>query len=584
MPKTQTKNPHPIIKILSDLNLLPEKGEDVDAKSYKRALMTGVNLIESSSKDKTGDERSRMLREELIRVRKERDTEPPKEINVKEKKSTIKGAKLLPGRGNFNADDIKPVDVEKKEGDAPALMPDRLDNIANTVDSIALLLRRQFGLEKKQQRDAKIKQDKDAKDSREDDLEKKPKDKKTGLIPNAIKKPALNFFEKLKRFFLNIVIGAGAVKLMEWLKDPANAEKITKFKDFLINNAGWILGGLAAIALLPIALSLVSVVQGILAGLALLGPLLPALPLILGGLLVGAVAWWIGKKISRAITGGQVIGKERKENVKRLRAAGIVDAKENSLTLIDPENEHQRLKVNMYGENSITGREWKPGDPGGKNARPNLDLKIPEHADWYVKTYGQAALDEKLAAHKSFRDTKASLIETKKDMQAEIKEMWGDKKREHFKLAREEQETLKKSGASTKEINAAWTKQNEDWNVKRDKLREQEKKIRKKHGDEAIKIGDKSESAVIDKNISSDKKISATIDENIKTNINVPPPNTKGKGGNTAILNGGGGGQQQSVGGGSGTGGSSTNTKFGSQDPNNYGSVSTKATYNLVGV
>ena len=33
-------------------------------------------------------------------------------------------------------------------------MPDRLEsNVANTVDSIALLLRRQFGLEKKQQRD-----------------------------------------------------------------------------------------------------------------------------------------------------------------------------------------------------------------------------------------------------------------------------------------------------------------------------------------------------------------------------------------------------------------------------------------------
>ena len=93
-------------------------------------------------------------------------------------------------------------------------MPDRLDNIAKTVDSIALLLRRQFKLETKQQRDARVKQDKDNKDAREDDLEKKPKDKKTGLIPNAIKKPALSFFEKLKRFFLNIVIGAGAVKLI----------------------------------------------------------------------------------------------------------------------------------------------------------------------------------------------------------------------------------------------------------------------------------------------------------------------------------------------------------------------------------
>jgi len=599
MPKTQTKNPNLIIKILSDLNLLPEKGEDVNEKSYLRALMEGVNIlsIEALSRPGRSDPRVKILQDEVRRVRADRKAA---DIKFKEKRTTIKGdkfmgkepkkdapptadkPKLLTGVGNFKSDDVKPVDVEKKEGDAPALMPDRLDSIANTVDSIALLLRRQFKLETKQQRDAKIKQDKDAKDSREDDLEKKPKDKKTGLIPNAIKKPALSFFEKLKRFFLNIVIGAGAVKLMEWLKDPANAEKITKFKDFLINNAGWILGGLAAIALLPIALSLVSVVQGVLAGLSLLGPLLPALPLILGGLLVGAVAWWIGKKISRAITGGQVIGKERKENVKRLRAAGIVDAKENSLTLIN-EKGTGRMKVNMYGENSITGREAIPGKEN-KNARVNLDLMIPEHADWYVKNYGQAALDEKLAAHKSFRDTKASLIETKKDMQDEIKEMWGDKKREHFKLAREEQETLKKSGASTKEINAAWTKQNEDWNVKRDKLREQEKKIRKKHGDEAIKIGDKSESAVIDKNISSDEKISATVDKNLKKETNISPPNTKGNGGNTSILNGGGGGQQQSVGGGSGTGGSSTNTKFGSQDPNNYGSVSTKATYNLVGV
>ena len=55
MPKTQTKNPHPIIKILSDLNLLPEKGEDVDAKSYKRAVRTAIVTIESSSKDKAGE-------------------------------------------------------------------------------------------------------------------------------------------------------------------------------------------------------------------------------------------------------------------------------------------------------------------------------------------------------------------------------------------------------------------------------------------------------------------------------------------------------------------------------------------------
>ena len=106
-----------------------------------------------------------------------------------------------------------------------------------------------------------------------------------------------------------------------------------------------IIGGLAALALLPTILTVVSVVKGILSGLALLGPLLPALPWILGGILIGAVAWWIGKKISRAIKGGQVIGKERKENVERLRAAGIVDAKENSLTLIDPYGKGVKYEV-----------------------------------------------------------------------------------------------------------------------------------------------------------------------------------------------------------------------------------------------
>ena len=147
------------IKILSDLGLNPWEIENDE--DYLRALKEGIITIEAATKGK-GDRRSEILREELIRVRK-----GPKKTQAKEKKSTIKGAKLLPGT-TFRPEDIKPVDVEKK-GDAPALMPDRLDNIARTVDSIALLLRRQFNLETKQQRDAKIKQDKDTKDAREDD-------------------------------------------------------------------------------------------------------------------------------------------------------------------------------------------------------------------------------------------------------------------------------------------------------------------------------------------------------------------------------------------------------------------------------
>ena len=136
MPKTQTKNPHPIIKILSDLNLLPEKGEDVDAKSYKRAVRTAIITIEASSKDKAGDKRSRMLREEVKRIkeleREKIEVTPPKQ-EVKEKRTTISGSKLmgkdpakdasptaaadkpklLPGSGKFNTDTVKPADVDK---------------------------------------------------------------------------------------------------------------------------------------------------------------------------------------------------------------------------------------------------------------------------------------------------------------------------------------------------------------------------------------------------------------------------------------------------------------------------------------
>ena len=567
------------IKILTDLGLTPWEIENDE--DYLRALREGIITIEAATKGK-GDKRSVILREELIRVRK-----GPKKTQAKEKKTTIKAKNFLPGT-TFHPEDIKPVDIdsESKQDDSFALVPKRLDGIANSVESIATLLRRQLGLQKKQQRDARIKQDKINKQDREDDLEKKPDDKKTGGLPKAITKPALGFFERIKNFFLNIVIGAGVVKLFDWLKDPANAEKVEKFSNFLINNAAWILGGLATLALLPTILTVVSVVKGILSGLALLGPLLPALPWILGGILVGAVAWWIGKKISKGITGGKVIGAERKENLERLRAAGIQDATKKSLTLLDPETGEGRLKVNMYGENSITGREWKPGDPGGKNARPNLDLMVPEHAAYYVRTYGQAALDEKLAAHKSFRETKSALIDTKKDKQKSITEA---RKKWFIESGKEAQELgfnddggdIMTDGALRKMTRS---KREKEWKRKKDEEWKQIKLSIEKEADEkAIKIGDKSESAVIDKNITSDGQTSATIDDSLKKETIVPGPSNKNRGGQTVVMPGGGG-QQQSGGGGGGSSSSSGTPNFSSVDVQNKQTIATQMQYNKVTV
>tara|TARA_Y100001938_G_scaffold8782_1_gene10701 strand:- start:6810 stop:8474 length:1665 start_codon:yes stop_codon:yes gene_type:complete len=546
------------IKILSDLGLNPWEIENDE--DYLRALKEGIITIEAATKGK-GDRRSEILREELIRVRKE-----PKKTQVKEKKSTIKGAKLLPGT-TFRPEDIKPVDVDKIEGDSPALMPDRLDNIANTVDSIALILRRQFKLETKQQRDARIKQDKDNKDAREDDLEKKPKDKKTGLIPNAIKKPALNFFEKLKTFFLNIVIGSGVAALFDWLKDPANAEKVTKFKDFLINNAGWIVGGLAAIALLPLALGLVSVVQGVLSGLALLGPLLPLLPKILAVLLIGAVAWWIGKKVTNklqeAISGGgefSNLDKLAKEDLEKhgLRRMRNLGSGEHSAELVGDDG--KPIYVNRYGKDSLTGREWKKGDAGGPTYREELTIGNPLHEAYIKKTMGEEKLNTLKAATDRYNKT---IFERKDPLKKEMGKEIRDSKKEFTDMRRAERKEL---GLSWKEKRKYDDETERLWAEKEDKIRLKYDKLVKKEFPEYYS------------NINS----SATIDKDVKTNTEVPGHSTKKKGDNI-ILDGGKGNQQASSVGGSGTGGSSGTPKIGSQDPNNYLTVSTMAMYNMVG-
>ena len=558
------------------LDILEEMGYDfdeLDGDGYKRSLKEAI--IKLTIKDPK-DPRIGILTLEFQKVKGSRKVEP------KEKKTTISGdklmgreptkdapptsnkPKLLPGVGKFNTDNVKPVDVDKdKKKDSSGLNPDKLESIAKTVESIALLLRRQFKLEKKQQRDSRRQQSKVDRDAREDELESKPKDGKTGLLPKAIKKPTLNFFEKLKTFFLNIALGAGAMKLMEWLKNPENAEKITQFKDFLVNNAGWILGGLAAIALLPIALSLVAVVKSVLAGLALLGPLLPLLPWILGGLLVGAVAWWIGKKISKFITGGEVIGAERKENKQELRASGIIKLRKGVLNINGDDG--KPLMVNTYGENSIMGRDSTHGRPGSKDQKQDhkqrLNLRNPLHQEWYVKNYGQEALDQKLAAAEKFETTKAALVQTKDDMHAEL-----DAEKKKWKAAA----IANRDATGADKVD--WETENKIW-------KEKSAEIRKKYEDKAVKIGDDG----VDSSAVLDTETKAVVDTETKVNKIVPGPSTKNKGG-ISVVDGGtgaadGGGSYSGGGGGS----EEADELFSSEDPNDPSVFSSKALYNMGG-
>ena len=591
--KTAYVSPN-IAGILSLFDPALDWSADLSGDEYATALKEFLVVHQEGSKDPRKDDDIETdvlegIRKEFLKVRKNKDLEySVKKTKIKGNKFFDKDAPKNPRHENpdisqiFNTENIKPTDIdpESQTDQSSALVPKRLDGIADSVESIATLLRRQLGLQQKQQRDAQVKQDQIDKQDREDDLEKKPDDKKKSLIPDAIKKPALNFFEKIKKFFLNIVIGSVVLKLFNWVKDPANAEKITKFKDFLVDNAGWILGSLATIALLPTILTVVSVVKGILAGLALLGPLLPALPWILGGILVGAVAWWIGKKVTNklqeAISGGgefsnlDKLAKEdlEKHGLTRMRNIG---AGEHSAELVGDDG--KPIWVNMYGEDSLTGREALPGEMS--NYREKLTIGNDLHEAYIEKTMGK----EKLNTYKAAAERYNKAIFERKDP---LKEQMG-------KEIRAMKESIPKTGFSssglgvpqhTKEEKALMKKKEAEIRLKYDEL--VKKEFPEYYSNKAT-INKESSSATVNKESSSDS--SATIDKNVKPNTNVPGPSNKNKGGQTLVIPGGGGGQTQSGGGGGGDSQSSTVVpKISSKDLQNKQTVAVQAQYNKVAV
>ena len=541
------------------LDILEEMGYDfdeLDGDGYKRSLKEAI--IKLTIKDPK-DPRIGILTLEFQKVKGSRKVEP------KEKRTTISGdklmgrepkkdapsptagkPKLLTGVGKFNTDDVKPADVDKKQKDSSDLKPDKLDSIAKTVESIALLLRRQFNLEKKQQRDSRRQQSKADRDAREDKLEGKPKDKKTGLIPKAIKKPALNFFEKLKRFFLNIVIGAGVMKLFQWLKDPENAEKITQFKDFLINNATWILGGLAAIALLPYIGGIMGVLGAIKGGLLLLKP---ALALLFSPAGLAALALAAG-------LGGTLLAMKFIFDKSRDFATGgkSFTAKHKSLD--------ERLKEAGMNRGGVVGKETKRGfkKTGTRNAEQEALFQevqaerkrlndLHTAMDNEVK-YTIAITPHDVPARKQGRQKYASKVS--KEKQKEIR----------TKVEAKYNKMIETGGVAPKEF---LTKESTNLLIE-------------KHRKTGETFSSSEDSTI------SNEKSSAVVDAETKANKIVPGP-SNGKSGGVNIVDGGSGTTGGTVGDSSGGGGEAgeEDEMFSSEDPNDPSVFSSKALYNMGG-
>jgi hypothetical protein len=303
--------------------------DDLTYGEYETELKEAMMKVHP---DRGGDEETfQILSAERDRIRGKNTEEEletfDREQSVTEKRTTISGAKLLPGT-TFRPDDIKPAEVYEDGGSSNVNIADRLNNIADALGVIGGLFKLELSsLQDKEEKDLQDKA-RQNKEKRESELEaKKGVDKKKKDA--GLKVPQLGFLTRLGTFFKNVALGAVSLKVLDWLKDPANQEKIGKMADWLTNNADKIFKGLFLIAGIDIASRVLNVAVGLIQVLKWL----KVLPLAIGTLLFN-----FGR------LGGTGPGVRQKEIIEELRSMGGF-SKENRQKLIE---EKQNLIDTKY--------------------------------------------------------------------------------------------------------------------------------------------------------------------------------------------------------------------------------------------
>lgn len=214
----------------------------------------------------------------------------PKTINISSvfnkkspspQKQQLDPKKLLPqGEEKKNADLES---VEKQSG-----LDKVLASILGTLNDIKSLLNDQLNADKQAAENIRKRQEISRKRRREDESESKQSGKDADV--KALTLPAFSFFDTIKRYFGNILAGSFVVGLLKWLTDPANKKSVDNFKEFFINQGPLILGGILALALLPVASTLLSFTGAILGGVSSLISNIPKLKAAILSLTTAAVA------------------------------------------------------------------------------------------------------------------------------------------------------------------------------------------------------------------------------------------------------------------------------------------------------
>ena len=229
------------------IEILLEMGVDLDNLSseedYLSALMEAAATIEFQTKG-SGDERSAVLRKEIIEVRKKRKAADPKfkAKKVKISKSSFKpkakpvGPKALPTSAlvpyKKPEEEEQPKSEQKKEKIKSDKSQGLLESILKNVIGIKALLQKRIDITKSIRDIERKNLQKQKRKAKEDRLEEDKKGK------NFLKKlkgavPRLSVFDMIFNWIKNVIMGKILVKILDWMGDPKNKKKLESLGRFL---------------------------------------------------------------------------------------------------------------------------------------------------------------------------------------------------------------------------------------------------------------------------------------------------------------------------------------------------------------
>lgn len=281
------------VKTSSSLAVVPKKPDDLVEEEISSEILSILGLEDVF--DLTYEEYASLLKEKAVQGRMtgskmttesvELVTNELKRVRGKTGRFKVKQKKIDINKVLNRKPSTKPGAIVKKPALArPVVAPaqemgeglqqtqklegDLLNGLGSILESLVVIrtiLQNQNNLQKKSVEGEKKTVEKQKRKERERKLEsKKGISSKEG---DKLKAPVSNFFDAIKRFVTNVLLGSVVLGLFKWLKNPVNKKAIGDFTKFLTDNAPLILGGLLAIAALPIASSLLGLTGAILGGI-----------------------------------------------------------------------------------------------------------------------------------------------------------------------------------------------------------------------------------------------------------------------------------------------------------------------------